>query len=512
MADENTIDPEHEALLAEWRKKATPAHIAQFVTRDLPVDSEAKWLPFKHHLYMNEVLVEAATDSARSFINLSVSVRMGKSEIVSRYLPFWYLGMFPDRDVVIISNSATNAEKWGLATLNLMRQYGPELFGLTVDPSNSGKSEWGLKGRKGTLRAVGIGTQIEGRGIHLGVLDDVMGFEQARSPTERQNIWEWYTGQYRTRLMQGSTTVLCMSRWHLQDLAGMIEAHAEENPGGDPWVTIKLPAIAEAPRDADSATWRNPIDQKAGEPLWPERWSLADLTQLRNSMTNITWESRYQQNPTAAEGGMFKVDKWMSVPHVDESTLRTIRMWDLAATEGAGDWTVGVKMGLDHQNRVYIIDVQRFRKDAAGVKKQVLATAQLDGRNTPIGIEQERAGAGKAQLSDMKRLLFGYTVIPIKPDGKKAERAAPFASQQQDSNVYIVGNPAWKADYIEEHRVFDRGRWDDQVDASSAAFNELAQTAPSQIITPEHYGAVPIDRMMTMGFGGASQEFNIPVG
>ena len=434
------------------------------------------------------------------------------SELISRYLPFWYLGMFPDRDVVIIMNTTENAEKWGLATRNLMREYGPELFGLTVDPSNEGKRSWGIKGRKGTFRAVGIGTAIEGRGIHLGIIDDPLGFEEAMSPAERQKVWDWYTGQYRTRLMHGSTTVLVMSRWHMDDLAGRIERHQAEHPGGDPWRTVMLPVIAQAPKGA-GPEWRNPIGQADGEPLWPERWPLDDLAILRKSVTAQTWESRYMQNPTNPEGGAFKVASWMSRPHVDRSQLRLIRMWDLAATEGDGDWTVGLLMGLDRENRVYIVDIQRFRKDAAGVKKQVLATAQADGRFVPVGIEQERAGAGKAQLADMKRLLFGYVVVPIKPDGKKEDRAAPYAAQQQDSNVYIVGDlDGQKEVFIEEHRVFPKGTHDDMVDAASAAFNWLAEQAPAEIIQPQEYGAVPLDRMMEMGFGGARQGFNIPVG
>ena len=52
--DFSALDPE---VRAELAKKASPAHLAQYVTRNLPDDSEAKWLPYRHNLFMNRLLV-----------------------------------------------------------------------------------------------------------------------------------------------------------------------------------------------------------------------------------------------------------------------------------------------------------------------------------------------------------------------------------------------------------------------------------------------------------------------
>ncbi len=498
MADLNLthLDPEVRAHLS---KIATPAHLAQYVTRHFPIDSEARWLPYRHHLYMNDLLVEALTAVERTFLNMSVSVRMGKTMLCTQYAPVWYLGMYPDRNVMLISHSARKAEQWGAFTMNVMKEFGPELFGVVVDPDNSSKGSWGLKGRKGTMRSVGIGTAIEGEGIHFGAIDDPLDPEAAASPAQLDSAWDWYTDAYRPRLMQGSTTLLVMSRWGLRDIAGRIEEHQAKTPGSDPWRTVRLPAIAEAPLDADLETWRDELGRADGESLWPERWPVEDLRQIQLSIPPATWESRYQQNPTAKEGDMFKVASWKKVPAVNREHLRMVRAWDLAATKGKGDWTVGVLMGIDSQRRIFVLDVQRVQEDALGVKNLIRAMASLDGKHVPIWVEQERAGAGKAQVADLKRELVGWVVGGEKATGTKAQRAAPYASQQQDGNVFLV-EASWNDAFIEEHRTFGpegKGRHDDQVDAASLAFDKLADAGPVEAIM-EEIQEIDFDRMLNL--------------
>lgn len=457
MADNEAF----EATLDEWRKKATPAHLAVYATRDLPDDSIAKWKPYHHHLFINKVLTEAVTDPKRRFVNLEVSVRHGKSMLTTLYLVVWFLGMYPDKRVAIITHSGDFAKQWGEATRDLFKVVGPDLFGLRVSESSSSKTLWNIDGRKGGVIALGRGAAIEGQGIDLAVLDDLLDQQAADSPTEMRKAWEWYQEGLRPRMMPGSTVVMVMSRWRVDDPAGRIEEQMRENPDGDRWETIHLPAIAECPKDEDPDTWTDVIGRKDGEALWPEVWPVDDLLQIKASVDPMVWESRFQQNPSPREGGMFKVDNWMRRPSAPEG-LTKVRCWDLAATKGGGDWTVGVLMGRDTEDRFFVLDVQRFRMDGNEVKKQVLATARADGKGVTIRIEQERAGAGKAVIADYRRMLVGYNLIGAKPEGTKEQRAMPYAAQQQDGNIYLVNSIGWEKDFIEEHRTFPRGRHDDQ--------------------------------------------------
>lgn len=493
-----------ELTLEEWRKKASPAHLAVYATKDMP--DEAQWKPYKHLLHINDKLVAACTSPEQTFLNVACTVRGGKSFLISHFLPVWYLGMYPDRDVVIVSYSEDKAKEWGQSTLNIAKAIGPELFGWKVDDQNSSKVSWGIQGRKGGLRAVGINGALTGRGIHLGIIDDpIKNREEAASPAGRENMWSWYGSTFRTRLMPKGTVILTMARWHEDDLTGRIMANAEEKGDeADPWEFIKMPAIAEAPKDAPP-TWRDELGRKEGDPLWPEVWPADMLDRVRNSIGQADWESLYQQNPTPREGGMFKVDTWMRRPSPPEH-LQLVRCWDLAATKDGGDWSVGVLMGRDWEDRFFVLDVQRFRLDGNEVEKRVKATAALDGKGVAIRIEQERAGAGKATIASYTRALVGYNIKGVRPEGDKEQRAAPYAAQQQDGNVYLVNSIGWEKDFIEEHRVFGgKARHDDQVDAAAGAFDELTSMAPASIEWNDSFTTDQVAMMMsnTMDFQNA---------
>ena len=520
--DLSKLDPE---VREELAKKASPAHVAQYCTRHLPDDSESKWLPFDHHLYMNRRLVEAATETARSFLNMSISVRHGKTALCTMWFPIWFMGMFPDRSIVLVSHTARKAEAWGWFCMNVMKRYGMELFGLQVDPERQARGQWGLKDRRGTMLAVGVGTAIEGEGIDLGVMDDPLTPEGARSPAVLEDTWEWYTEAFRPRLMPGSTVVLVMSRYGELDLAGRIISQQAESPGSDPWRHVVLPAIAEEPRGAaldgrlegpvwvgpdaplnsgldpqQGPPWRDEMGRLDGEALWPERWPTEDLLQTRRSVGEPTWRSRYQQDPTPREGGMFKVDDWRITPHRSLVGLSLVRVWDLAASENTGDWTTGVLLGMDGGGRIYVLDVQMVQKGSAGVRQLIRDTAVNDGTHVPVIIEQERAGAGKAQVADYKREMVGWVVDGVKPEGSKEQRAAPWASQQQVNNVWLL-QAEWNATFIEQHRVFPKGRHDDIVDACAHGLQKLAAGGFTTVIAEEIL-EVDLDRMFDLATGG----------
>lgn len=479
--------PDH--LIDVYRKMASPAHIAQYVTRDMP--PETQWKPYAHLMVINRKLVEAATAPEQRFLNLAVSVRMGKSELISRYLPVWYLGLFPDRQVIIVSYNEAKAAEWGEFTRNVMQEFGNELFGITVDKGSASKTDWKIAGRRGGLRAVGVGGGLTGIGGDLICIDDPLkNREEADSPANQRNIWSWYGSTLRTRLMPGGTMIMAMARWNVSDLTGMIEKMA--GLGGDDWEFVNMPALAEAPKGA-GPTWRDELGRAEGEALWPEVWPVKLLEQIRASIGPSDWNSLYQQHPSLPEGGMFRVDDWQRRPYVDKRTLRLCRVWDLAATEGGGDWTAGVLIGMDSRFTTYVLDLQHFQRESAGVQAAVRATAEADGKAVPIRIEQERAGAGKAQIADYVRLLVGFDVAGIKPEGSKESRAAPFATQQQNRNVFLVDGP-WTTAFIEEHRVFPNGRHDDICDAAAEGFNFLASGGETVLIAEEILG-IPLAQM-----------------
>jgi predicted phage terminase large subunit-like protein len=101
-----------------------------------------------------------------------------------------------------------------------------------------------------------------------------------------------------------------------------------------------------------------------------------------------------------------------------------------------------------------------------------LQTAQLDGPDVPIVIEQEPGSSGVSLISYLTKLLAGYAVSADRPTGDKATRAMPLAAQFEAGNVRVLRRQ-WTNDLVDEFVSFPAGAHDDQVDAAAGAFNKL---------------------------------------
>ena len=261
-----------------------------------------------------------------------------------------------------------------------------------------------------------------------------------------------------------------MTRWHEDDLAGRLLLTDESS-----WRVIKLKAIA----GDDDLLGRSP-----GEFLWSDdAYGYGDLLkEMLDKYERVggmrDWYSEYQQEPRPLEGCLFKIAMMGFV----ESALvpgKRVRAWDLAATAQTGtrnpDWTVGVLMDRQSNNRFVVCDVVRLRGGPDEVEAAIINTAARDGRGVMVGLPQDPGQAGKQQTLYLTRKLVGYRVESTPETGDKATRAAPFASQVNVGNLALVRG-AWNNAYIEELRSFPSGTKDDQVDASSRAFSMLGTT------------------------------------
>lgn len=175
--------------------------------------------------------------------------------------------------------------------------------------------------------------------------------------------------------------------------------------------------------------------------------------------------------------------KMFSAEHVQVLDTRPIdvafwlRWWDFAATEaddgGDPDYTVGLLLGKRRTGEIVVADVVRGRYGPAGVEKMLRSTAALDGRRVKVRFEQEPGASGKSYAAHLvKKVLIGYDVKGIRSTGEKEVRARPFAAQWEVDNVWIVRG-GWNPEYVAELVAFPTtGIHDDQVDASSGAFEQ----------------------------------------
>jgi hypothetical protein len=264
--------------------------------------SDGQWILAPHLKLLSQKIVGVATGQIPRLI-VTMPPRHGKSELISKYTPAWFLGAFPDKKVMLASYADTFAAQWGRKSRDLLEEFGPKVFGVSINQESKSGAHWEVGRRKdgkkaeGVMVTAGVGGGLTGKGAHLLIIDDpVKNSEEAQSETTRQAHHDWWKSTARTRLQKGAGVILVMTRWHEDDLAGRLIA--DELEGGDQWEVLNLPAICEVENDL--------IGRSAGEPLWPEMFDLESLEQTKRAMGNYWFSSMYQQRPAPADGMLFK--------------------------------------------------------------------------------------------------------------------------------------------------------------------------------------------------------------
>ena len=199
-------------------------------------------------------------------------------------------------------------------------------------------------------------------------------------------------------------------------------------------------------------------------------------------MTQASWESEYQQNPIVVGGGMFPIDKLEIIaPPAPKHVKRSVRYWDKAGTSDGGAYTAGVLLHMTRDNTFVVGDVRRGRWSA--LERESESSSRLP-RSTAavrcgvtIWVEQEPGSGGKESAEATMRMLAGYKVKADKVTGSKEVRAQPYAAQVQAGNVALAGGQRGTATSSMSTRSFPTGKYKDQVDAASGAFNKLALTS-----------------------------------
>jgi predicted phage terminase large subunit-like protein len=478
---------------------ATPSCLAQYLAPKIwgqgAVYRADPWV-----IAQEQGVVDAIRDRENMrFVKTNAPSQIGKSMFDEVFVPFWTFGFWPDTRAILIGYSDGIAQRSGGMVRDLIKQYGPELFNIEIDPDYQSKGDWKIAGKQGGMLSVGIGSQITGRSGDLIIIGDIIkNMEEAGSKTTKDHHWEEWEGSIMTRLQPNSTVILAATRFADDDLSGRLDAKQREpDYEGFEWESYVFPAIAEPSihdADGDNPDWRDALGRVRGEPLQtrfskpgdedPANWEQSYFYRLRRAKDPYAWSSIYQQEPTSPTGGMFPVESWTTYdPDHIPPLMGVRRAWDLAASEGEGDWTVGTKIGKTFDGDFLILDVVRERKSGVAVKQLVEQVASIDGVACPLIIERERTGAGKTILEFYAQALPLYQVLPGIPDGSKEDRARPASLLQQAGRLKLPrnradGSPvAWVPAFIDELRKMmgdgRKGRHDDQIDTTAYAVNDM---------------------------------------
>jgi predicted phage terminase large subunit-like protein len=270
---------------------------------------------------------------------------------------------------------------------------------------------------------VAFGSLTSQRGDRV-LIDDPHSTDTVESELERGNT----ARRFRERAIfsindpERSAVVVIMQRLHEEDISGVILKY------GMDFVHLRLPMEFEADNRCETILGIADIRVADGELLDPERATPSYIEKLKRDTTSYTYAGQFQQRPAPREGGMFK-RAWFGIMPAAPAGLQKVRSWDLAATDGGGDQTVGLLMGKDASGFFYILDVIRLRGSAHDVEQTIVSTAKLDGRAVKVRIPQDPGQAGKGQVEYLTRQLSGYIVVTERETGSKETRAMPLASQ-----------------------------------------------------------------------------------
>lgn len=426
--------------------------------------TQGRWVAAKHLLYISNMVTPAiARGGAR--ILVTMPPRHGKSEFLSVNTPVWHLETRPTKQIIQVSYGLELVTDFTVRVRDTFLDEDLHQLLKTRISKAKRRSDNFKTTKLGGVIGAGVGGPITGRGADLMLIDDyIKNAEAALSLGQRESAWEWFKSTAFTRLEPGSSLIVLATRWDQDDLVGRMQTLMP----GQNWIVINLPAIAVA---------NDPLGREPGEPLWPERYNLEALMEIKEALGTYWWEAMYQQNPLpsmsgANLGNKLKVCRMEDMPH--PNTLKWVRAWDLAATEGGGDATAGVLMGFSSETKkFYIFDIQHFRKSSYGIELMLQATAQGDGYGKKIWMEQEPGSAGKIVIDHIaKTVLRGYDVSGDKPSGKIEVRAQPFLAAVEAGNVYCA-----PSEHLEQFKTelngFPDGDHDDLISAGALAHTKL---------------------------------------
>ncbi|HEU4804993.1 MAG TPA: terminase family protein [Nitrobacter sp.] len=410
----------------------------------------------KHHRLVAEQL-ERVERREVDRLMLLLPPRHGKTELASRRYPPWNLGRNPHRQIIAASATEQFATDVGREVRNIVRteEFQNVFPNVSLAPDSTAAGRWHTN-HGGIFAAVGVGSQILGKGADDFVIDDPFAtMEDAQSEISRKRVIEWYQGSVYNRLQPGGTIIVINHRMHEEDLSGyLIE---RQNFDGDKWEIVELKAIGED-----------------GEALWPEAYPIEALERIRANTLPRFWSSLYQQNPQPDEGTFFQRD-WLKEWERKPASLNVYGTSDYAVTEGDGDYTVHRVWGVDADGTIYRLDGWRGQETA-----DVWIDRQLDlvKVHKPLAWFGESGPIRRAVEPFLKRRMRERKTFCrlewLASIHDKPTRARAFQARAALGKVRMELG----AD-VAEFLAFPAGRHDDEVDAASLIGRALDMAHPA---------------------------------
>lgn len=502
--------------ISTLRRSLERDSLPAFIRAAWPIVEPAQQLKWGWHL---DEICDALTEITRGNLKrllINVPPGTGKSLTVSVFWLAWWWAKEPALGYLTASYSDANpirdnlrfrriiTSPWFIESFWTGMQTGRDgrLICLPGDPSctvgmrSDQNAKIKLENTAGGWRiATSVGGQGTGDHPDAIVIDDALKAQDARSKTMLANCNDWKRDVISTRRARDPVEVTIMQRLALGDLS----AHTLDQGGCEhlclPMRYVSKPNLKCTCHDGvPDKRDRRTVD---GELLCPNLWPEGKVAIEENDLGPMGTSGQLQQNPVPEGGGLFKVahfsvvETWPTAPGV-----RWCRGWDTATTADGGDWTVGVLLA-ELDGVIYVVDVIRLRGEPDEVDAAIRDAARNDSLFTTrrpwsmandnvstrtrakhvacytVVEEIDHKSIRVAHAKMLKGFNYEGVVVTTSKTHRAVEKSNSFRSQCGAGNVRMVQCSTWNAQYLDVMTTFPVGLHDDDVDATSVAWNKM---------------------------------------
>lgn len=452
----------------------------------------------------------------------------GKSRHVA-YRVAWELTRDPTLRVLYVSATSNLAEKQltfikGILTNDIYRTYWPDMVNKEVGKRATwNNTEIALDHpsrklenvRDPSIFAAGLTTGITGMHCDIAVLDDVVVQENAYAQDGRNKVRSQYSLLSSIEGANAKEWVVG-TRYHPKDLYhDMLEMREViYSPEGEPTGEEPIYEIYEKPvEDRGDGT---------GNFLWPRlqrtdgKWFGFNTQVLARKkgqyLDKMQFRAQYYNDPSDPDSRPIDYDKFQYYEprllkqdsgswYYKGKKLNLVASIDFAySLRQTADWTALVITGVDHENNIYVLDIQRFRTNKISEYfKQILETSNRWGYRI---LRAETTAAQAAIVQSLKQDFFAphglmikvEEVKPTRHQGSKEERLEAILVPRYD-NMQVYHFKGGMTQVLEEELISKNPPHDDVKDALATAIEGLVRPAQrpmsrstDNIITHSRFG------------------------
>jgi predicted phage terminase large subunit-like protein len=415
--------------------------------------------------------LQSDTGHAYDILLIQTPPQHGKSAAVTETLPSWYLGRYPDRQVIVAGYSDDFAERFCRRNREKLQKFGPDIFGIAMGRINRA-TEFELLGRKGRMISRGLLSGITGNPANLLIIDDpIKTRQEADSPVIRDRIWEEWQSSLKTRFAAGAKVIVIMTPWHEDDLSARIlrhEVHVRH---------LRLPVEAETGDLLGRAPGQALCPELGKDENWLRDFKSVYLNDPKGGAR--AWAALYQCSPRVEQGNLIRREWWRRYDSLP-SPATTVISVDAAFKGGPGSDCVAITVWGKSGQDYYLLDCLNRRLDFPGTLQAIRAMAKLWPSARAVLIEDK--ANGPAIIQTLRKELF---CIAVNPMGGKVARVHAVSPAIEAGHVWVPKNRPWAEEFLDQWTAFPACAHDDMVDSGSQALNWLFSAAGTASVTEE---------------------------